>query len=341
MPKRSVTLDIKNQVIGLHLANKSSREIAILLNISQSCATKTIKKFKETGSVNDEHRSGRPRKTSLRDDRLIFRLARSNPTYSLAVLARNINPSLEKSISRKTISRRLAEKKLFSYVAPRKPLLKPTDRIRRMNFCRQMLRMTQAELNSIVFSDEANFEVHNRKNTVLVRRFSHEKYDDRFVTPHVQGGGGSVGIWGCIGFKGIGSVKINDGRMNQYVYRDILDECLIPTIHNFFGDSSSFYFQHDNAPCHTAHSIRTYLEQSNIRVLEWPARSPDLNIIENLWSVIDRKLTENPVTTPRQLKSRIEEIYKETSADYCQKLFKSIHKRCLMVIANKGGHIPY
>jgi len=211
-------------------------------------------------------------------------------------LAQKINPSLEKIISRKTICRRLIQKKLFSYVAQRKPLLKPSDRIRRMNFCRQMLRMTQAELNSIVFSDETNFEVHNGKNRVLVRRFSHEKYDDRFVTPRVQGGG--------IGYKGIGSMKIYNGRLNQYVYRNILDESLIPTIHKFFGNSSSFYFQHDNAPCHSAHSIRTYFELSNIRVLEWPA----LFLLEDFKK---KKAIQLKITKKKKLKKK--QIQREIS----------------------------
>ncbi len=58
--------------------------------------------------------------------------------------------------------------------------------------------MTDDQLSKLICSDESNFEVVNRKSKVLVRRLHTEKFDQRFVTPRLQRGGGSVGIWGCI-----------------------------------------------------------------------------------------------------------------------------------------------
>ncbi|GFX27711.1 transposable element Tcb1 transposase [Trichonephila clavipes] len=49
-------------------------------------------------------------------------------------------------------------------------------------------------------------------------------------------------------------------------------------------------FQQDNARCHTAASVRAWFEehQDEFTVLPWPANSPELNPIENLWDHLDR-----------------------------------------------------
>ena len=80
MGKRAVAKEIKERIIGLSLAGNSTRKIqSILKNVSQSCITKTISKFKQTGSTSDKTRSGRPRKTTTTDDNSIYRIARKNP----------------------------------------------------------------------------------------------------------------------------------------------------------------------------------------------------------------------------------------------------------------------
>ncbi|KAK1788787.1 hypothetical protein P4O66_002596 [Electrophorus voltai] len=46
----------------------------------------------------------------------------------------------------------------------------------------------------------------------------------------------------------------------------------------------------DNAPWHTARSIKVWMRDHQIKILSWPAQSPDLNPTENLWNVIKRKM---------------------------------------------------
>ena len=60
----------------------------------------------------------------------------------------------------------------------------------------------------------------------MVKRLGSEKFDTKFCVPRLQGGGGSVGIWGCISHKGIGYSNIYEDRINQYAYIGTLESCL-------------------------------------------------------------------------------------------------------------------
>ena len=69
----------------------------------------------------------------------------------------------------------------------------------------------------------------NRKSKFLVKRFRFKSTAICFVTPRIQDGDGGVGFWGCFNFNGIGLRNINPGRINQYIFIEILENCIVPS----------------------------------------------------------------------------------------------------------------
>ena len=126
----------------------------------------------------------------------------------------------------------------------------------------------------IIFNDESNFKIINRKNERFVHHKNTEKYLKQHMQSCIQKGDGSVGIWGCISGSGVGCHKIYERRLNQYGYREILESSFIPS-RDIFQADQNWLFQQDNAPCHTAHSIPNYFVESNILLMPWPALKPD------------------------------------------------------------------
>ena len=88
-------------------------------------------------------------------------------------------------------------------------------------------------------------------------------------------------MWGCFSASGTGSIVKVEGKMNQAIYLDILNENILQSA-NQLNLSNNWFFQHDNDPKHTAKSVKKWLNDKKINVLSRPSQSPDLNPIENL-----------------------------------------------------------
>ena len=177
----------------------------------------------------------------------------------------------------------------------------------------------------VIWSDEANFQVVNRKGRIYVKRFATEKYSDRFLQHRRQGDGGSVGIWSCFSHKGIGFCELYEGRINQYTYKNTSESCLVPSIRHLYGRSKQFIFQQDGASAHTAHSIKQYFLKKKF----------NLNPIENIWSWIDNQLTHHEIQSTQHLKQLLNEYWLKVPRVICMKFVKSMHKRVYLCYKNK------
>ena len=80
------------------------------------------------------------------------------------------------------------------------------------------------------------------ERTVIIRRHCNEMFHSRLIVPRLQGGGGLVGIWGCIAYNGPGLCYLYNGRMDQHKYIETLENHLIPTRDIFFSNESSGSF---------------------------------------------------------------------------------------------------
>lgn len=76
-------------------------------------------------------------------------------------------------------------------------------------------------------------------------------------------------------------------------------------------------------------------------MLDWPAQSPDLNPIENLWHEVEKVIRDQKPNNLQDLWVVAEQAWKAISSDKCAKLVDSMPSRCKAVIANNGFATKY
>ena len=128
--------------------------------------------------------------------------------------------------------------------------------------------------------------------------------------------------------------------MDQNMYLDILKQNLKQRAEKF-GLQRSFKFYQDNDPKHKAQRIKIQLVYNCTKVLETPPQSPDLNVIENLWSHIKIAIKKHEISKKNQLKVVLREQWSKISSEYCKKLVRSMPDRLKDVIRNKGLPTKY
>lgn len=336
MAKIKYDMEFKSKIITDFKNGMKSKDIAEKYKINKSTLSKIIKKFKTYNTVETFHLGGRPRKTTPRTDRRIVTEFQKDPLASGNV----IKKKLDLNISSWTINRRAKESGLHSFSAAKKPLLSEKNRKARLNFARKYADWSITKWKTVLFSDEKKFNMFGSDGRIRVRRPKGKKrLDPKYCTPTVKHGGGSVMVWGSFSGQGMGPIHNVQGIMFAPDYKAILENVMAP-----YAEENMpllWYFQHDNDPKHKAKVVTKWFEDNNIQVLDWPAQSPDLNPIENLWAIVDKKIRGTKYSNKTALYAAVENEWKSTPSSLINSLICSMPNRCHEVIKNNGYWTHY
>ncbi len=128
--------------------------------------------------------------------------------------------------------------------------------------------------------------------------------------------------------------------VNAAIYQDILEHFMLPSADKLYGDAD-FIFQQDLAPAHTAKGTKSWFNDHGVTVLDWPANSPDLNPIENLWGIVKRKMRDTRPNNADDLKATVKETWASIPPQQCHKLITSMPRRIEAVIKAKEAPTKY
>ncbi|GFW43957.1 transposable element Tcb1 transposase [Trichonephila clavipes] len=200
----------------------------------------------------------------------------------------------------------------------RKPVvcvpLTSQHRSARLQWCREHHNWTEQDWACVLFSDECRFSLSSDCRRQRIRRKSGTAYRPENIQEKDRYPTCSIIVWSDIMINECTRLHVvANGTKTGQRY---IDEVLLP---------------HD---C---------LDSEYIQRLLWPARSPDLNPIENVWDALGRQLAgrsyhpTNKNTLIRALTEEWDKLPQQLLDNVVQSMVR--HVKCCITL--HGGHIPY
>ena len=337
---RRIPEDTRNNIISLIDSGFSSHEIEAQLGVGHTTVRKVRAKARPCAQ---KSRGGRPAKLTATDKRRLVRMVTSGKADNAVQLTRQLKDVTNVECSAQTVRRALKEAGLKAAHKKKKPRLLSRHKSRRLKFALRYQHWTVEDWERVVFSDETKITFLGPDGLKWVWKEPGGALTEQHVEGTVKFGGGSLMMWGCMMAQGVGHACRIDGNMDAQLYTHILGDEFLGTLEHYGLEVDKIVFQQDNDPKHTSRIARQWLEDNGVSVLEWPAQSPDLNPIENLWRHLKRQLAgySTSPTSVHELWERVEAEWKKIPAQVCIDLIKSMPRRIAAVLKAKGGYTKY
>jgi len=223
-------------------------------------------------------------------------------------------------------------------IRPKAQRLKKEDPKARVNAAKRLLR---ANIKRLRFSDEA------RVTTNESCRRGQWVAPGQAPEPLLQEGYAPCFLlWGCIGigYKRLiilpRTMKANDGGEKSVVAFRLTGESYIRRIlQPCKNDLRGNIFQQDGARCHWKGNVVQWLAKQEIKLFNpWPARSPDLNPIEKMWSLLKARVSDRRTTNVTELEKAIRECWDEIPQAHVDNLVRGV-KGCASACISQRGRL--
>ncbi len=289
-------------------------------------------RFSETGEISVRMGQGRRPLLDALGLRALRRHCITHRHDSVIDITKWAQEYFQKPLAVNTIRCAICRCQLKLYHAKRKPYVNMVQKHHRVLWAKAHLKWTVSKWKSFLWSDESKFDILVGNHRCRVLR-AKEEGDLLVCHQHSVQKPASLMVWGCISAYGMGSLHVLEGTMNAERYINVLEQHMLP--------SRWRLFQQDNAKPHTAAITTAWLRSRRVRVLNWPACSPDLSPIENIWRIIKRKIRQRRPQTLQQLETYIRQEWDQIPTAKFQKLITSMPRHLQTVLKRRGDAIPW
>ena len=264
------------------------KNICNILNTSPKRVSRVAQSLKENKGVPAPLKMGRKKKIDSNVVQFIDEQTTNNPRSSCIKIKNLLLDEINVSIS-KTMIASIRFKLGYKYAQPRKRQALTQNQIqKRIEFCEKHLSKYEIWSKQTIISDESRFGLFPDNSKLWLKRgvynentfISKEKYTETIM------------VWGAIGYNYKSKLIIIEESLKSRNYIDMLSKNQIFEDIKKMDIEREVYFQQDGAPAHSAKNTKEFIKSKINLIEDWPANSPDLSPIENVWGIMKKRLNK-------------------------------------------------
>ena len=225
-----------------------------------------------------------------------------------------------------------------------KPLVSKVNIVTCLSWCLAHQNWSVRRFRRVLWSDESTVSLFQQGSCCRVWREPNEEWSVSCVTSMVKYSSKRM-YWGTFSWCDVSLLVPLQSSVTAASYTETLQRHLLPALEGFPGisDRGRPLFQQDNARPHTAKLTKGFLAENHVRVVDWPAQSPDLNPIENVWQELKRMVqrNSNKLTNLMELDNQVLQAWRNVPPEFCRRLVDSMPHRIAACIAAAGGPTKY
>lgn len=337
-PRRSERLTEEKRWRVIHLNTElqlGPTAIAKRVGVHRNTITALLHKYHETGTVKERPGRGRKRKVSSEDEQRIIKKAKQGKNTN--EITREFEDETGIKVSLTTI-RDITKAHKLKWL-PRLTIeeLTEANQAKRLEYARAM---SGYNWKKVLFSDEKTFFLGAMRTHAYQEPGKRKKWP---VKRHPK----KLNVWAAAGAYMQSKLYFFKENMNAPLYQKVIRSHLQEDRITFAADCPptlprTYHYLQDNAKWHSAAGSMKALEESvDDRIIEHPAQSPDLNIMEDLWSYLDRKVKAAKITTIQGLKRKLTHEWENLPWSEIRKSVNSMPARLAECVQLEGGRTHY
>ena len=293
MIKKQLSDRDRIEIVLLRKTGKKVCTLARQFKVHRTTVVRIVQRYDKEGNSDRKPRRNYAQKVNLSMEQMIVRTALANPEEPM----HKIRDLSCLPLCRMTVANVLKKNGIEMRTKAKKPLISPSNQIKRLNFALEHLNKTHFEWAKIVFSDESKIVVPRSKH---VLRRKGERMLLKHITPTKQYEESEM-VWGCFHRRKLGPlVFCNDFKkrgqrgMNGADHADMLGEVAIPYFESI-GGRRGITFQQDNAPIHKVKKVKVQFSNFSgfgfFSILVRRSLTSSMRTASKLWIGLHNRLT--------------------------------------------------
>ena len=238
-------------------------------------------------------------------------------------------------VSKATVNGLAKQMQFDSVFSQKQEKLTPEQKAYRVFFCLSIPNWKSFNLPCI-FSDETMIVLNPQKRRVRIIRGVDAP--GKFI--ETVGYPTKLMVWGAIGLNFKSDLVRITGTLNAQGYQNLLENSQVFEKLNEQYGVNSYVFQQDGARPHTGAGTVEFLRKKGVltlpKSLQWPAMSPDMNVIENIWAILKSSMQYDAITDEESLYNEAVRVWNAVTIETVNAMIQDFQPRIQACLAVQG-----